>query len=142
VQNKDDTSTGNPITSLQFDMSSSILLSGERSGMVSYFMAMTWLLVSMYDALHCNKAYFLLFIGPYYHIQKGLQRQHILLFKWYCSHTVPEPNIWCFYLGVLTVACMENYTTAVSILSFKMLIFTSSMCTCSVKIVERETKGY
>uniref|UniRef100_A0A804MBU6 Lethal giant larvae (Lgl)-like C-terminal domain-containing protein n=1 Tax=Zea mays TaxID=4577 RepID=A0A804MBU6_MAIZE len=33
-QNKDDTSTGNPITSLQFDMSSSILLSGERSGMV------------------------------------------------------------------------------------------------------------
>ncbi|XP_066343646.1 uncharacterized protein [Miscanthus floridulus] len=33
-QNEDNTSTGNPITSLQFDMSSSILLSGERSGMV------------------------------------------------------------------------------------------------------------
>jgi hypothetical protein len=41
VQNEDNTSTGNPITSLQFDMSSSILLSGERSGMVNYSMAMT-----------------------------------------------------------------------------------------------------
>ncbi|XP_062185460.1 uncharacterized protein LOC133889038 [Phragmites australis] len=33
-QNEDNTSSGNPITSLQFDMSSSILISGHRSGMV------------------------------------------------------------------------------------------------------------
>ncbi|CAN6249750.1 unnamed protein product [Urochloa humidicola] len=33
-QNEDNTSGGNPITSLQFDMPSSILISGDRSGMV------------------------------------------------------------------------------------------------------------
>ena len=58
--------------------------------------------------LQCNKASFLLFLGPYYHIQKGLQRQHILLFKWYCyPHTVPKPNSWCFYLGML-MCCLHG----------------------------------
>jgi len=33
-QNEDNTSSGNPITSLQFDMPSSILISGDTSGMV------------------------------------------------------------------------------------------------------------
>ncbi|KAF8702482.1 hypothetical protein HU200_032860 [Digitaria exilis] len=34
MQNEDNASSGNPITSLQFDMPSSILISGEKSGMV------------------------------------------------------------------------------------------------------------
>ena len=36
MQNEDNTSSGNPITSLQFDMPSSILISGDTSGMVSH----------------------------------------------------------------------------------------------------------
>jgi hypothetical protein len=50
IQNEENMASGSPITSLQFDLSSSILITGDMSGTVSYSMATRWLL-SVFDTL-------------------------------------------------------------------------------------------
>jgi hypothetical protein len=51
AQNEDNTSSGTRITSLQFDMSSSILISGDQSGTVSYSMTTRQFLLHVFHAL-------------------------------------------------------------------------------------------
>jgi hypothetical protein len=81
AQNEDNASSGTRITSLQFDMSSSILISGDQSGTVSYSMTIRRFLVYVFHALAVK--FFSFSPGPYHHIQKRLKRQYIILFTRY-----------------------------------------------------------
>jgi hypothetical protein len=71
AQNEDNTSSGTRITSLQFDMSSSILISGDQSGTVSYSMTTRQFLLHVFHALVVHN-FFSFFPGPHHRIQERL----------------------------------------------------------------------
>jgi hypothetical protein len=73
MQNEENTASGSPITLLQFDLSSCVLISGDKSGTVSYSMAKGGSYLTCLIHLQYSKLSFLLFLGLYNDIQKGFQ---------------------------------------------------------------------